>query len=406
MLLESPPKSRVRTSLESRFGGLPRQFWIVAAGTVANRIGAMVVPFIVFFLGSKGVGEESTGTVVAALGLGGLGGAIAGGWLTDRIGPRTALLTGLVAAPASLGALYVAPTLPFMITAAVLVGVAGKLYPPAAAALVAGAVTGEKRARAFSLIHWAINIGAATAAAMAGFLAAHGYGLLFVIDIATCLVFAGIVMAGVPKSVRAPRHAAERGGYGILLRDRLMLVFIVLSLIGETVYSLVEFALPMAIRLDGLSPAVFGATAVVNAVLVVLLQPILYPRLARMGRIRVLVGASVILGVGVALTGLADNVWGYVATTVVWSVGEVSFGIVGGGVAADLAPAGAQGRYQGALNWVNALSRMVGPALTTLLFTTVGPEYLWWGAAVAGIAVALVYVRLEPALLRRMAQAA
>lgn len=405
MLLESPPKGRVRTSLENRFGGLPRQFWIVAAGTVANRIGAMVVPFIVFFLGSKGIGEESTGTVVAALGLGGLGGAIAGGWLTDRVGPRTALLAGLVAAPASLGALYVAPTLPFMIAAAVLVGVAGKLYPPAAAALVAAAVTGEKRARAFSLIHWAINIGAATAAAMAGFLAAHGYGLLFAIDIVTCLVFAGIVMAGVPKSARAPRHPAERGGYGILLRDRLMLVFIVMALVGETVYSLVEFALPMAIRLDGLSPAVFGATAVVNAVLVVLLQPILYPRLARMGRIKVLMTASVIMGVGVALTGLADNVWAYVATTVVWSVGEVSFGIVGGGVAADLAPAGAQGRYQGALNWVNALSRLVGPALTTLLFTTVGPEYLWWGAAVAGIAVALLYVRLEPALLRRMAQA-
>ncbi|HEY1179536.1 MAG TPA: MFS transporter [Phytomonospora sp.] len=405
MLLESPPKGRVRTAVDNRFGGLPRQFWIVAAGTVANRIGAMVVPFIVFFLGSKGVGEESTGTVVAALGFGGLVGAIAGGWLTDRIGPRTALLTGLVAAPASLGALYVAPTIPLMITAAILVGVAGKLYPPAAASLVAGAVTGEKRARAFSLIHWAINIGAATAAAMAGFLAARGYGLLFAIDIVTCLVFAGIVLVGVPRTARATRSKAERGGYGILFADRLALGFIALSLVNETVYSLVEFALPLAIRLDGLSPAVFGATAIVNAALVVLLQPIIYPRLARLGRVKVMIASTLILSVGVASTGLADQLWSYVATTVIWSVGEVAGGIVIGGVAADLAPAGAQGRYQGAMNWVNALSRMVGPALTTLLFTTVGPEYLWWGALLAGVGSAFVLLRMEPALRERMARA-
>ncbi|MEV0644907.1 MFS transporter [Phytomonospora sp. NPDC050363] len=405
MLLDTPPKSRARTAVDSRFGGLPRQFWIVAGGTIANRIGAMVVPFIVFFLGSKGVTEEATGTVVAALGFGGLLGAVAGGWLTDRIGPRGALLTGLVAAPASLGALYVVPTVPLMIAAALLVGVAGKLYPPAAAALVASVVTGAKRARAFSLMHWAINIGAATAAAMAGFLAERGYGLLFAIDIVTCLVFAGIVLAGVPKSAARTRAAGERGGYGVVVRDRLMMAFLALALVGETTYSLVEFALPLAIRLDGLSPAVFGAVSVVNAVLVVVLQPVLYARLARLGRVRVLAAAWIVIGLGVASTGLASGLWTYMASTVVWSVGEVVVGIVYGGIAADLAPAGAQGRYQGAMNWIHALARLVGPALTTVLFATVGPAFLWWAAAAAGVGAALVVLRMEPRLLERMSRA-
>lgn len=404
--LPAPLAARWRAALSASFGDLPRPFWIVAAGTIANRIGSMVVPFLVFFLGSKGVSAQATGTVVVALGLGGAGGAVAGGWLADRIGARAALVTGLVAAPATLGALYVAPSLPLMVVAAVLVGVAGRIYPPAAGALVAASVTGERRTRAFSLMHWAINIGAAGAAMLAGFLAAHGYLLLFAVDALTCLVFAGIVVWGIAPSPRPARPAARRdGGYRVVLRDRLMVTFVLLSLADEIVYSLTEFAVPLSIRLDGLSPAVFGAVAVTNAVLVVVLQPFLYPRLARFGRLQVLGAAWVIVGIGVASTGLAHTPVLYALTAVIWSVGEVAAGIVAGGIAADLAPAHAQGRYQGAVNWSSSLARLAGPALTTVLFATVGPAALWWVAGITGVATTVILWRLAPAFHRRLATA-
>lgn len=386
----------------AHFGGLPRTFWIVAAGTLANRIGTMVVPFLVFFLGAKGVSAASTGTIVVALGLGGAAGSVAGGWLADRVGPRAALIVGLVAAPAALGALYVAPTIALMTVGAILVGVTGKLYPPAANALVAASVTGERRTRAFSLMHWAFNIGAAGAAAMAGFLAARGYALLFAIDAVTCLMFAVIAAVGIPRVPRA-RVAQERGGYRILFADRLMLVFIGLSFAQEVVYSLTEYAIPLSIRLDDLSPAVFGAVAVVNAVLVVVLQPVLYPRLARFGRLQVLAGAWAVVGVGVATTGLVHTPVGYGLSAVIWSVGEVAGGIVAGGIAADLAPAHAQGRYQGAMMWAGSLARLAGPALTTALFASVGPAALWWSSALTGVLGALILMRLLPVLHRRLA---
>lgn len=414
MLIDTPPV-REETAPKSRFsalfGGLPRQFWIIAGGTVANRLGAMVVPFLVFFLGSRGLGEEQTGVVVAFLGVGGLAGSLFGGWLTDRIGPRAALLTGLVAAPATLGFLYVVPSVPLLTFAALTVGAAGRLYPPAANALIAASVTGERRVRAYSLFHWALNIGTAGAASLAGFLAVHGYALIFALDIATCLVFAGIAALGIPRT-SAPRrpsdveNAGDRGGYGVVLRDRLMLVFLVVSFAGEIVYSFTEFAVPLSIRQDGLSPAVFGAVAVVNAVLVVVLQPVLYRRVVRFGRFRVNAVAGVVIGIGVAGTGLAHDVWMYVATTVVWSVGEVVGGIVYGGIAADMAPAEAQGRYQGAFTLMSALSRLVGPGLTTVLFATAGPAVLWIGAAVSTLVCAFVLIRLEPRFLRRIEAAA
>ena len=412
MLIDTPP-TREETAPKGRFatlfGGLPRTFWIIAGGTVANRLGAMVVPFLVFFLGSRGLSEEQTGVVVAFLGVGGLAGSLLGGWLTDRVGPRTALLSGLVAAPATLGFLYVVPSVPLLTLAALTVGAAGRLYPPAANALIAASVTGERRVRAYSLFHWALNIGSAGAAALAGFLAVHGYALIFALDIATCLVFAVIAALGIPRErVRNGQSTADsrsRGGYGVVLRDRLMLVFLAVSFAGEIVYSLTEFAVPMSIRQDALSPAVFGAVAVVNAALVVLLQPVLYKRIVAFPRVKVFAAGMLVTGIGVAGTGLAHGLGTYVATTVVWSIGEVVGGIMYGAIAADLAPRGAQGRYQGAFTLITALSRLIGPGLTTLLFATVGAGWLWWGSAIASVACVLVLLRMERAMLRRMADA-
>ncbi|MEU5727118.1 MFS transporter [Micromonospora sp. NPDC047738] len=159
-----------------------------------------------------------------------------------------------------------------------------------------------------------------------------------------------------------------------------------------------EYAIPLSIRLDDLSPTVFGAVAVVNAVLVVVLQPVLYPHLTRFGRLHVLAGAWAVVGIGIATTGLVHTPVGYALSAVIWSAGEVA-----GGIAADLAPAHAQGRYQGAMMWAGSLARLAGPALTTALFASVGPAALWWSSALTGVLGALILMRLLPVLHRRLA---
>jgi hypothetical protein len=77
--------------------------------------------------------------------------------------------------------LYAAPNAPTLAGAAALLGVTGTLFSPAASALVIDSITADMRPKAFSLIHWAINIGTAIAAMSAGFLAVRGYGLLFLV---------------------------------------------------------------------------------------------------------------------------------------------------------------------------------------------------------------------------------
>ncbi|MFF7726168.1 MFS transporter [Streptomyces sp. NPDC008001] len=415
----STATSPLRTAFRNNFGGLPRPFWIVFAGMIANRIGTMVVPFLVFYLGSRGVSTAQTGGIVIALGIGGMFGPVLGGSLADRIGRRSAVIIGLVATPAGLGALLAAPSTVTLGAAAALLGLTSGVYRPAASALVGDVVGSELRGKAFSLLHWGFNIGTAVASAAAGYLAARGFWLLFLLDAATCLIYAVIVVLGIPKDLPRPettKAAAGEGadgkaaggkakgglGYGVVFRDRLMLAHMALSTLGITVYTQTEFTIPLAIREDGLSPEVYGFVGVANAVLVVALQPVLYGRLAKLPRIKVLAASWALIGIGVASTGLAGNAWQYVLTVVVWSVGEVVNGVVAGAIVADIAPAEARGRYQGAISWVWSAARLAAPATAVGLFTTVGPAALWWGCAVTGILTALATLRLTAAVERRV----
>src|ERR1700749_3432921 len=106
----------------------------------------MVVPFLVTYLALIGYSPGEIGLVMAVYGVGGLFGQLLGGLLADRFGYRDTLLAGLLATA---------------------LGVAADVYMPAARALVAETVPAEQRAKAFGLLHWAYNIGAAVCGVVA-----------------------------------------------------------------------------------------------------------------------------------------------------------------------------------------------------------------------------------------------
>ncbi|WP_371499978.1 MFS transporter [Kitasatospora sp. NBC_00374] len=397
-----PAAGRVRTVLAGRFGGFDGPFWVVIGGTAMNRVGNMVLPFLVFFLGSRGIATDRVPYVLAALGAGGLVGPVLGGLLTDRFGTRPTLLVGLLATAAGQGLLFAAPGLATLTAAAALLGASGSVYPPAAGAVIAGAVAPARRQIAYGLLHWAINVGSAVAGALGGFLVAHGYGLLFALDAVTCLAYAALVAVRLPRAAAGPpRRRSDDGGYRVVLRDRPMLLLISLSAVAEAVYAQTEFTLPLAVRDHGLPATTFGLASVVNALLVVTLQPFASVWLARFDRLRVWSFASVLAAVGIGLTGLADSTWEFALTVVVWSAAEVCVGGIVTSIAADLAPAGAQGRFQGALNWSRGLARFAALGGGAAVYAGLGPAALWWGAALTGITGALLSLRLAGAVRER-----
>ncbi|MFF5423428.1 MULTISPECIES: MFS transporter [unclassified Streptomyces] len=395
------------TRTTAPFRGLPPLVWTVFAGTIVNRLGYLVTPFLVFFLASRGVTGAETTYVLGALGAGNLLGPAVGGVLADRLGRRPTMLIGLIGAAAAQGALFAAPGVVTMAVSALLISAAGSTVSPAAYALMADAVEGEHRQRAYALLGWGVNIGTAVAGVLGGYLAARGYWLLFAVDAGSMLLYALVVALRLPEPPRAATAPRQKDGigYGVVLRDRLTLLLLPLLGVQLFVYSLTEVALPLAVRDSGLSPAVYGAMAAVNAALVVALQPFVTTRLARFPQLRVQSAGSALIAVGVALTGLADGIVGYTVSVVVWSLGEVVVAGIAAGIVASLAPPHARGRYQGAFSWTWGVARFAALSLGVTVYTQLGPAALWWTALVAGTATAAALLSLSARITRRTADA-
>jgi len=392
----------------SAFSGLPRTAWVIFAGTVVNRLGYVVTPFLVFYLGSRGITTAQVPYVLGALGVGNLIGPMFGGLLADRVGRRPTMLVGLVGTAFAQGLLFAAPNVATLALAAVLLSGAGSMVGPAADALMTDVVPAEWQRAGFALSHWGMNIGTAVAGMLGGWLATRGYWLLFTVDAVTTLAYASIVVALLPGGRGGDTRSGDSGdgvGYRVVLRDPLMRALLPLFGVGMVIYSFTEVCLPLAIRDHGLSPTIFGIMATVNAVLVVVLQPVATQVLAGLRQMPVYVGGSLLIAVGVALTGVAHSAWSYGATVVIWSVGEATISGIPGSMVASLAPAGARGRYQGSFQWTFGIARFAALSLGTAVYAHAGPAVVWWFSAVAGVAAAFGVGALAAAIARRTAPA-
>ncbi|WP_405490264.1 MFS transporter [Streptomyces sp. NBC_00096] len=387
--------------MPSSFRGLPPVVWTLFAGTVVNRLGYLVTPFLVFLLADRGITGSDISFVLGALGAGNLLGPAIGGLLADRIGRRPTMLIGLLGSAVAQGALFLAPGIWTMAASALLLSTAGATVGPAAYALLADSVDTGWRRRAYALFGWGVNIGTAVAGVLGGFLAAHGYWLLFAVDAGTALVYATVVATRLREPARTAPEKSAGLGYGVVLRDRLLLALLPVFGIQLFVYSLTEVALPMAVRDSGLSPVVYGTLAAVNAALVVALQPFVTARLADLPQLPVQAAGSALIAVGVALTGLADSVAGYVFSVAVWSLGELSVAGIAASVVANLAPATARGRYQGAFSWTWGVSRFAALTLGVTLYTGLGAAALWWSALAAGLLAAAATLGLRSRIAAR-----
>src|SRR5580700_2594436 len=236
-LSPAPPSPQRRRAWWSRNGAdLPRAFWVIWIGTVINRLGYVVEPFLALYLvRGRGLSVGLAGVLIACFGAGAFVSQPIGGLLADRVGRRTTIIVGMTGSAVGFIALGLAPTLVAIGIAAAVCGLAIDLYRPAVAAIVADVVPSEHRARAYGLLYWGLNIGVGVAAVVGGFLAQHSYWYLFALDAATCLGFAVVVAVGLPET-RPQGHDEERGGYRAALSDGLLVALAASAFVSGTVY--------------------------------------------------------------------------------------------------------------------------------------------------------------------------
>ncbi|MEO3928296.1 MFS transporter [Micromonosporaceae bacterium B7E4] len=389
-------------------GGLPRTFWYLWAGTLINRLGSFVLVFLAIYLTTeRGFSEFQAGIVLGLWGAGGAVGTLTGGILADRWGRRPTLLTAHLGAAAMMLALGFARELWLVGLGALLLGMFAEAARPAFGAMMVDVVPERDRLRAFTLNYWAINLGFASAAILAGLAAEASYLLLFVVDAATTVTTALIIFMRVGETRRVRLDAAglaapHRGGLGTALRDRVFVGFVALNVLLALVFMQHISMLPIAMGQDGLSPSTYGSVIAVNGVLIVAGQ-LFVPRLIRgRGRSRVLALAALIVGVGFGLTAFADAAWFYVLTVLIWTLGEMLNSPSNSTLIAELSPAALRGRYQGLFSLSWSVATFAAPVAGGFVREQFGNAALWLGCAALGGVVAVAHLLSGPARERRV----
>ena len=388
-----------------RISGLPRTFWTLWIGTLVNRLGGFVVPFLSLYLTrGRGVSVDHTGMVISLYGLGLIGAGPLGGLIADRIGRRTAMLLGLGVGGMCAIALGLAESLAGIAALTFLFALIGETYRPGVQAAVADVVPPADRPRAYGLLYWAINLGFAIAVIAAGLFVEHGYSILFFIDGGTSFIYAGIVLIAVPET-RPTSASPEPGllsGLTAPLRDRVFAGFLLVSFSLVVIFWQHQVALPVDITGHGVSPAGYGRLMAINGVLIVLLQPFASGILDRWDRPRVLAGACLLVGIGFGMNALAETAPLFGTAIAIWTLGEIAFFPTASALVADLAPTDMRGRYQGLFSMTGGLAAVMAPALGGFALEHAGRSVLWTACAALGAIAAGLEIALGSGLRQRL----
>ncbi|MFG2228641.1 MFS transporter [Streptomyces sp. NPDC048723] len=386
---------------------LPGVFWLLFTGVLLNRLGILVPSFLTLFLAAEsGIGPGATGILVGVWGAGSVTGSLAGGVLADRTGARGAILVSQVTAIGACAVLAAVAQPAVLGGAAFLAGCASTLHKPAGTVVVAQALPESEHVRAFGLLYWASNIGAAISPAVSGFLlSASGYWLI-ALNVTTALAYAGLAhrLPGPrPRAEVAPTGAADAadaagdGGRetvrGLLapFRSPATAWFLVLSFCLAAIYLQKQSALPLDMKAHGLSSQVYGLVVSLNGFLIITTQP-LVSRLTRRLAVDVqFLCAAVLVAVGFGANAVAVGPWTYAAALVVWTAGEMLLVPQASAFLVRHAPPGRAGSYQGAYGFVWNLGLVVGAPVGMAVLRTWGSAALWTGALLLGLSVAAAH---------------
>ncbi|GAA2789821.1 MFS transporter [Saccharopolyspora taberi] len=287
---------------------LIRSFPLSVQVLLVNQLGVntgfyLLIPYLSGYLGHElGMSAALVGIVLGVRTFSQQGMFLVGGSAADRLGARGVIIAGCALRAVGFGLFALGTSLPVLVLASVLSGLAGALFNPAVRAYLAHEA-GERRAEAFSLFNIFANAGALLGPLLGS--------LLILVGFQISAVAAGVIFALLTAAQVAvlPKRPVERSTTSVLadwrevLTNRRFLAFTAVLTGMFALQNQLYLILPMeAARLTG-SSAPIAVIFLVSTVLTLSLQVRVTERGKRWGRGRA-------IAVGLAVMGAA-----FLATT-------------------------------------------------------------------------------------------
>ncbi|PNI09217.1 MFS transporter [Arthrobacter sp. AFG7.2] len=387
-----------------------------------------VVPFLALVMTQDfGMTATAVGVVLGARVFSQQGLFLVGGLITDRWGPRRAMLVGCLVRVSGYLTLAMAASFPLFLLGAVLTGMGGALFSPALESLVGKA---EERRRSasrkgpalFALLAICGEMGAVAGPLVGALLLGLSFSWAALAGALVFIVMAGVLWCNIPSEVPhlawspakpdvPPQPAtAQTEGIAAMLREKRFVLFAALYSVNLLAYNQLYFGLPIELTRSGAGPAALAGLFAVASVLTIALQ---WP----ISRLTTRIGPGPALTAGFLLKGLAFATMAVLAQfpatgatqllpplllVVGLCLGHMCIGPVAMPLVLDFARGRRTGIYYGLLASMGGCAVLLGNFILGPLYSGAaqpGPAAVWPWALMAALTVipAVGLSRLLPA---------
>jgi MFS family permease len=392
--------NRLRNSIAE----YPSQFWLMVVGLFISSVGAsMIWPFLMIYVSEKlSLSLSTVSTLITINALTGLFASLIAGTMSDRIGRKPVMIASL--AINGLGYLFLGQVNSYLGFALIMVvmGISNPLYQVGSDAMLADLIIPEKRTNAYAIIRIANNAGIGFGPAMGGFLATRSYHYAFLGAALGMLVYSLLMIlrshetlekAYLSKNGKVPESL---GGYGRIFQDQPYVVFTLFVGLGLIAPSMLWTLLSVYSKINfGLPENLYGWLPTTNALMCVFVQFSVTRMAQRFQPLSVISAGMLIYALGVGSVALMSNFWGFWASMVVMTFGELTLIPTVSKHIADLAPADLRGRYMSFYWFGWGIARGAAPLIGGFLNDKVSPRSIWVGGLIIGLASALGLIILS-----------
>ena len=382
---------------------IPKNIWILAAATLINRSGTMVLPFIALYANQiLNVSKGDSGLVLAAYGIGAFITAPFAGKLSDKIGTLRMMKISLFSTGVFLFLYSFVTNFILFLALTFIWAILSEAFRPASMAFISDEITSDRRKTAFALQRLAINLGMSIGPVIGGTLSTINFHLLFYINGLTALAAGTFLILSPFEKHEAVQKETEVREPVIphqnvsVFSDRKLIYFLLALIPVEIVFFQHIGALPLFIVTDlGFSNAVFGYLTAVNTVLIIFIEVPLNDSMRNWDDRKSIGLGALLSGVGFGLMAFTNTIPPIVFLIVIWTFGEMIFFPSAGEYIAKIAPEKQRGEYMGYFQMSFSFAFMVGPWLGTTALDLYGPFNLWIGCLVFGLISTVMMLRLK-----------
>lgn len=390
----------------NNFKGFSREVWILATITFINRAGTMVLPFLSKYLKENlHYTYDQVGWIMVSFGCGSMLGSFLGGKLSDKIGFYKIMIFSLFTSGLLLLGIQHITSFWGLCAAMFLVMTIADMFRPAMFVSLGTYAKPENRARAFTLVRLAINLGFAAGPAFGGLIIMGiGYNGLFWVDGLSCiiaiLVFACLVKEK-KKVVEQHSEEVEVNMKVSVFDDKIYWIFLFVSFSTAMIFFQIFSTLPLYHNEKySLTEFQTGLLMTLNGFLVFLLEmPIVgYFERKNVPKINLIIFGSFLMALSFFV--LLFDFWAgiLIVSMVLMSFSEMFLFPFSNSFALSRAPKGHEGRYMALFTMSFSLAHIGSSKTGMKVISLYGYLENWIFMGCIGLVAMIVAVYIKKSL--------